>query len=144
MNMFVNKNVKGGLWHNTSPGSERIGISWLVAGTETHCTWNGASSCSFSFINKRSNRSIYVSVSFRPFRKLWHTGCSLKIVFFSKYPATHPLHEGDQLIWSEIWVYSHPYGSPFPVQPIAARSLRGRGRKILKILGNKHYLMNTL
>ena len=61
--------------------------------------------------------------------------------------ASNPLHVGELLIWSEIWMYIVTIiGWPFSVQPIAAaQGWRGRGRKILKTLGKKtQYLINTL
>ena len=52
-----------------------------------------------------------------------------------------PLHVGEQL--QLYWVYSHVLAGPFSVQPIAAQFWRGRGRKILNILGKKTLYLRT-
>ena len=71
-----------------------------------------------------------------------NTMCSLKIVFFSQFIVTHPLHVGDRL----VRVYSHSYWLAISRKTNNSPALaRGRGCKVLKILGKKpQYLKNTL
>ena len=62
-------------------------------------------------------------------------GVHKKMRFFSsKITATHPLHVWYQLIWSEIWVYTHSYWLAIfctaNTSPVLARE--SRGGKILK------------
>ena len=65
----------------------------------------------------------YCTYSKRKDKEFWNTLCSRmssvlptnynvlikNCLFFPIYCATDPLHVGEQLIWPEVWVYSHSF-----------------------------------
>ena len=85
-----------------------------------------------------SSKGIYMRITDFCMYRVFIKNC----VFF-KFTANHPLHEGDQLICFEIWVYSHSYWLTFfcttNSSPVLARE---RSQNIVNSW--KKYLKNTL
>ena len=69
----------------------------------------------------------------------------IKNCVFPHFIATHPLHVGEQLIWSEIWVYTVTLiGWPLSVQPITQPSAgEGEVAEYWIFLDKTQYLINT-
>ena len=81
--------------------------------------------------------------------KIRHTLCSFEsymkkerklYVCTMQFTATNQCtkHVGKQLIWADIWVYSHSYRLAIYCTTNSSQVLRRRGRKIWKIFGKKH------
>ena len=83
------------------------------------------------FFHRCQYPTSFLSLSLIPLPSLC-TECSLKLVFFSQFIASHALHVGDRL------VYGHSYWlPPFSERPIKAQYWRGRSSTVLKLLEKK-------